>query len=114
MKSPDDKPSLWDVRACLLSSLDHAEDFARTYPLHAAAVTRFAQELRRLKSELMDEEGSGPSTLHDIVNGLTGARAMASILSEYHPDKSGALTRFKEGLIHTQEEFLVKVSTTRP
>ena len=39
-----------------------------------------------------------PSTLPDIVNGLTGARAMASIMAEHQPEKSGSLNRFVEGL----------------
>ena len=28
MKSADERPSLGDLRACLLSSVDHADDFA--------------------------------------------------------------------------------------
>jgi len=54
-------------------------------------------------------KGSVPSSLHDIVTGLTGARTMASILAEHHPEKSGPLTEFVEGLKHAQEEFIRKV-----
>jgi len=76
MKSDVEYPSLWDIRRCLLSSVDVAEDFSLNHPEHAEAVTRFSQEIRRLKKELMSlfEEGSFASSLHDIVNGLSGAR----------------------------------------
>jgi hypothetical protein len=111
MKSADDRPSLWDLRACLLSSVDFADDFAHNRPEYAADVTRFSQEIRRIKKELMSsfEKGSAPSSLPDIVNGLTGARAMASIMAEHHPEKSGLLTRFVEDLKNAQEEFIGKV-----
>jgi hypothetical protein len=111
MQSADDRPSLWDLRACLLSSVDFADDFAHSRPEYAAAVTRFSQEIWRIKKELMSsiKEGSAPSSLHDIVNGLTGARAMASIMAEYHPEKSGPLTQFVEGLKHAQAELIGKV-----
>lgn len=103
--------TLWDLRACLLSSVDFADDFAHNRPEYAADVTRFSQEIRRIKEEFMSsfEKDSAPSSLHDIVIGLTGARAMASIIAERHPEKSGPLTRFVEGLEHTQEEFIGKV-----
>ena len=104
MTSANDKPSLWEISACLLSSVDHAENFARYRPEHAATVTHFLQEIRRFKNELMDEEGSGPSTPPDIVNGLT-----ASIMAERQPEKSGSLNRFVEGLQHAQEEFIRKI-----
>ena len=55
------------------------------------------------------EEGSAPSSLHDIVNGLMVARMMASIMAEHHPEKSDTLTRFEEGLEHAHEEFIRKV-----
>jgi hypothetical protein len=107
----DDRPSIWDVRTCLLSSLDFAEDFAHIRPEHAAAVTNFSQEIRKIKRELMSsfDEGSAPSSLHDIVNGLTGARAMVSIMAERHPEERGLLTRFLDGLRHAQEEFIQQV-----
>ncbi|MEP6934857.1 MAG: hypothetical protein ABI988_13110 [Nitrospirota bacterium] len=110
MKSADEL-SVWDLRTHLLSSVDFAQDFAHNRPEHAAAVTSFSQEIRRIKKELMIsfEEGSAPSSLHDIVNGLTSARALASIMAEHHPEKSGPLTEFVEGLKHAQEEFIRKV-----
>lgn len=49
----DDRPSLWDLRACLLSSVDSAEDFAHDLPEPAASVTRFTQEIRKITKELM-------------------------------------------------------------
>ncbi len=111
MKLADDRPSLWDLRACLLSSVDFADDFAHNQPEYAADVTRFSQEIRRIKKQLMSslEQGSAPSSLPAIVNGLTGARAMASILAERYPEKSVPLTRFVEGLKDAQEEFIGKV-----
>jgi len=111
MKLADDRPSLGDIRAGLLSSVDFADDFAYNRPEYAADVTRFSQEIRRIKKELMSsfEESSAPSSLPDILVGLSGARAMASIMAERHPEKSGPLTRFVEGLKHAQEEFIGKV-----
>jgi hypothetical protein len=111
MKSGDDRPSLWDLRSCLLSSLDFAEDFARNRPEHAAAVASFSQDIRRIKSELMSsfEESSAESSLHDIVTGLSGARAMASIMAEHHPEKSQPLEGFARALAHTQKNFIRSV-----
>jgi hypothetical protein len=111
MKSAGDSPSFWNIRAYLLSSLDFAEDFASNCPDHAADVARFSQELRRLKKDLMTSfEGDLVlAPLHNIVNGLTGARGMASIMAERHPEKSGPLTQFVEGLKHAQAEFIGKV-----
>ena len=111
MKSTDDSPSFWDIRRCLLSSVDFAEDFSLNHPEHTDAVTRFSQEIRRLKNDLMStfEEGSAPSEPHDIVVGLSGARGMASIMAKRHPDKSGILIRFEEGLKHAREEFIRNV-----
>jgi hypothetical protein len=111
IKSADDRPSLGDLRACLLSSVDFAEDFARNRPEYTDAVTRFTQEVLRIKRELMTafQDDLHLAPLHDIVNGLTGARGMASIMAERHPEKSGPLTRFVEGLEHAQEEFIRKV-----
>ena len=110
MRSADEL-SVWDLHNHLLSSVDFAEDFARNRPEYAAAVTSFSQDIRRIKKELMSsfEEGSAPSSLHDIMNGLTCAKAMASIMAEHHPEKSGPLTRFVESLKHAQEEFIQKV-----
>ena len=45
----DDRPSIWDIRACLLSSLDFAENFAHNRPEFADAVTHFSQEVRKIK-----------------------------------------------------------------
>ena len=111
MKSADDRPSLWDLRTELLSSIDFAEDFAHNRPEYAAAVTSFSQEIRRIKKELMSSFGKGsvPSSLHDIVNGLTKASAVASIMAERHPEKSGPLTDFVKDLGHAQGEFIRKV-----
>jgi hypothetical protein len=110
MNLADNSPSFWNIRACLLSSLDFAEDFASNSPDHAANVARFSQELRRLKKDLMTSfEGDLVlAPLHDIVNGLMGARGMASIMAERHPEKSGPLRQFVEGLIHAQAEFIGK------
>jgi hypothetical protein len=110
MKSADDRPSLWDIRACLLSSLDFADEFAHDRPEYAAAVARFSQEIRRIKKELMTsfKDDLVLAPLHDIVNGLTGATGMASIMAERHPEKSGPLTRFVEALQHAQNEFIAK------
>ena len=111
MKSTDESPSFWDIRRCLLSSVDFAEDFSFHHPEHADAVTRFSQEIRRLKKQLMSSfaEGSFPSSLHDIVNGLSGAKALATILAERHPEKSSPLSGFVDGLKHAQDEFVRKV-----
>jgi hypothetical protein len=110
MESEKDRPTLWDIRSCLLSSLDFAEGYAHHQPKHASDVACFSQELRRLKNELMSlfEKDSVPAP-HDIVVGLTGARAIAAIMAECHPEKSGPLTQFVEGLKHAQAEFIGKV-----
>lgn len=42
MELPDDRKLLWQVRSCLLSSLDFAEAFGHNKPQHAAAVSRFS------------------------------------------------------------------------
>jgi len=55
------------------------------------------------------EEGSAPSTLYDMAHGLTGARAMASLMAERHPERSDLLNRFVEGLDDAQKEFIRKV-----
>ena len=111
MKSAADGPSLWDLRRCLLSSSDFAEDFGHNRPEHAAAITRFLEAIQRIKKELMSsfEEGLAPSSLHDIVNGLTGARAMASVMAKRHPEKSGPLRKFEEDLKHAQKELIESV-----
>jgi hypothetical protein len=82
-------------------------------PEHAAAARRFTQEVRSLKKELMIsfEDTSAPSSLHDIVNGLTAAKAMASIIAERQRDKSSHLTRFVEGLQDAQKRL---IQTVRP
>jgi len=111
MKSEVDYPSFWDIRRCLLSSVDFAEDFALSHPEHADAVARFLQEIRRIKKELTSsfEEGSAPSELHDIVVGLSGARGMASIMAKRHPEKRRLLTQVEEGLKNAREDFIRKV-----
>lgn len=111
MKPDDDSPSIWDIRRCLLSSLDFAEDFGLSHPQHADAVTHLSQEIRRIKEELISafEDSLNLSPIHDIVNGLVGARAMAVIMAERNPEKSEALGRFKDSLIRAQKEFIRKV-----
>jgi hypothetical protein len=111
MNSADDSPSFWNIRTCLLSSLDFAEDFASNCPDHAADVARFSQELRRLKKSLMTSfEGDlVAAPLQDILTGLMGAKGMASIMAERHPEKSGPLTQFVGGLEDAQAEFIRKV-----
>ena len=110
MESETDRPTLWDIRNGLLSSLDFAEGYAHHQPKHASDVACFSQELRRLKNELMSafEKDSVP-TPHDILVGLIVARAGAIIMAERHPEKSGPLTQFVEGLKHAQAEFMGKV-----
>lgn len=111
MQTADDRPSIWDLRRCLLSSIDFAEDFASNQPEHAVAVASFVQDIRRIKKELMTsfKEGSAPSSLHDIINGLTGARAMASIMAEHHPEKSGFLSKLEEDVNLAQKGLLRSV-----
>ena len=111
MESETDRPTVWDIRSNILSSLDFAERYAHHKPEHASDVARFSQELRRLKNELMRslEKDSVQAPLHDIVTGLTVARSMAEIMAERHPKKRGPLTQFVEGLKHTQAEFIGKV-----
>ena len=108
MNSTDDRPSLWEIRSCLLSSVDFAEDFAHNRPECAVAVTSFLQDIRRIKKELMSsfEEGSASSSLPDIVNGLMGARTMASIMAERHPERSGPLSKFVEDLNLAQKQLI--------
>src|SRR5262249_46325999 len=69
-----DRPSVWDLSACLLSSVDSAEDFAHPLPESAASVTRFTQEIRRIIKELMSsfyERLAPPSPYANIMNGLS-------------------------------------------
>lgn len=111
MNSESHRLSVWDIRACLLSSVDFAEDLAHDRPEFADVVTRFSQEVRRIKKELMiafkDDFVSAP--LHDIENELLGARVIASNLAKCSPEKSSPFNRFEEGLKHAQEEFIRKV-----
>ena len=111
MKTADDRPSIWNLRTCLLSSVDFAEEFASNQPEHTLAVTSFVQDIRRIQKELMTsfKEGAPPSSLHDIINGLTGARAMASIMAERYPENSGLLIRFEEDLKHALEKLIRSV-----
>lgn len=111
MEMKDDSLSFWDIRRNLLSAIDFAEEFAARHPEHADAVERFASEVRRIKNELMSSfEGDFmPAPLHDIVNSLTGARALASVLARRQTEKSGALSRFKERLKRAQVELIRKV-----
>ncbi len=111
MESETDRPTVWDIRSYILSSLDFAERYAHHKPEHGSDVARFSHELRRLKEELMSsfEKDSAQAPLHDIVTGLTGARAMAEIMAERHPEKCGPLMQFVEGLKQTQAEFIGKV-----
>lgn len=79
----DDKPSIWDIRNCLLSSLDFAESFARDQPELIAAVAIFSQEICEDQKEFMNSfnGSSASSSLPDIVNGLRARGAMASIMA---------------------------------
>jgi|GEM_PF-491466 hypothetical protein len=103
--------SVWNIRGCLLSSLDFAEDLSHNQPEHAAAVSSFTQDVRRIKKELMRsfEKGAAPSSLHDIMTALTGAKTLASIMAEHDPEKNELLTGFVESLKYAQEEFIQKV-----
>jgi hypothetical protein len=111
MKSEIDRPSFWDIRRCLLSPIDFAENLALSQPKHADAVSRFSQELLRLKKELtlLFEKEIVPTPLHDIVNGLIGARGMAEMMSERHPELRAPLERFVRGLIEAQKKFIREV-----
>jgi hypothetical protein len=113
---PDiNRPTIWDLRACLLSSLGFAEDLARNQPEHATALALFSDELRRIRRELMNQDPSTPSSsLHDIVNGLTGARGIASIMAQRFPDKSPALTKLEEELARAGNELIQKVCPSHP
>jgi hypothetical protein len=109
------RPTVWEVRRFLLSTLDLLQSYAHHRPEHASAVAHFSQELRKLKDELMSsfEEGSAQTTLPDILNQLTAVRGVASLMAERHPEKSGPLTQFVEGLEHPQAEFIGKVRPQR-
>jgi|SRR5262245_7693291 len=102
------RPTVWEVRRFLLSTLDLLEGYAHHRPEHASAVARFSQELRRLKDELMNsfEAGSAQTTLPDILNQLTAVRGTASLMAERHPEKSG-FPQFVEGLQHAEAEFFI-------
>jgi hypothetical protein len=105
----DESPSVWDLRAGLLSTVDFAEDYAHDLPKSAATVTHFTQEIRRITKELTSSLYGrlGPlSPFYKIVDGLSSVRKLASIMAERDPANSEALTRFVESLIHAQEEFL--------
>ena len=112
MRPPFD-PLLWELRSCILSSLDFARDFAHNRREYAAAVTCFSDEIRKINSELIssfkEDEDSAPSSLDDIVSQLEGARSAALVIAKRHPEKSGHLTRFVEGLHHAQKELIGKV-----
>ena len=107
MESEADRPTVWQVRSFLLSTLDLLEGYAHHRPEHASAVARFSQELRRLKDELMSsfEAGSARTTLPDIVKQLTAVSGLASAMAERHPEKRGSLTQFVEGLGRAHKEF---------
>ena len=58
----------------------------------------------------MDEEGSGPSTLPDIVNGLTGAESDGLDYGRTSTRKEWlSQSVCGEGLQHAQEEFIRKI-----
>jgi hypothetical protein len=107
----EEKPSLGDIRNCLLSSLDFAEGYARVHPEYAHAVKHLSAEIKRIRSELgSPHELCAPSSsLHDIMNMLVAARVMASVMAERHSDNREALDRFVKDLKQTQEEFVRKV-----
>jgi hypothetical protein len=117
MRPDINQPTIWDLRACLLSSLGFAEDFASNQPEHATAVAHFSDELRRIRRELMNlfQDPSTPSSsLHDIVNGLTGAKGIASIMAQRFPDKSPVLTKLEEDLARAGNELIQKVRPSDP
>jgi hypothetical protein len=113
MQSTNDRPSVWDIRACLLSCVDWAQDFAEDHPEFADAIEHFSQEVWRIKKQLMASlrDDSIPASLHDIVNGVMGARAGALVMAERHPEKSGALNLFEEDLTQALKNL---VRTIRP
>jgi hypothetical protein len=72
----DERPSVWDLRACLLSSVDSAEEFAHDLPKSATTVTRFRQEIRRIIKDLMSSYYGrlGPlSPISKIMDGLSSS-----------------------------------------
>ena len=111
MEPEVEKPSFDDIRHALLSSIDHAEDFAFRYPDHADAVTRLLQEIRRIKKELMSsfEDSLRPSGLPSIVSELVYARVSATLMAERHPERSSPLSRFTDDLNLALQEFYRKV-----
>ena len=106
MKSADDVPSVRDLRACLLSLVDVAEELAHNRPEYAAAVTSFSQEIRRIKKELVSSFELG-SVRHEleILNELIPARVIVQLMEECHPEKRGLLTKLQEDLGHAWEEI---------
>lgn len=48
-------------------------------------------------------------TLHDIVNGLTSARAQAQIMADRYPAYQDALLRFNKEVQRVQKELILKI-----
>ena len=44
MTSATDRPTLWEIRSCLLSSLDFADGYAHHRPEHAGDAARFLRK----------------------------------------------------------------------
>lgn len=111
MTSAEERPSIWDIRGHLLSSVDLAEDFARAEPQHAEAVAILSHQIRRIKIELMTffDETPIPAPLHVIMHGFTAAREMVLILSDRYREKSHSLTQLSDDLKRAQVEFIRKV-----
>ena len=106
MKSADHVPSVQNLRACLLSLVDVAEELALNRPGYAAAATSFSQEIRRIKKELVSSFEMD-SVRHElaILNELTRAQVMAQLMEESHPEKRGFLTKLQEDLGHAWGEL---------
>ena len=104
----EDSPSVWDLRAGLLSSVAYAEDLAHDLPRCAATVTRFKQDIRGILKELMSSQYGRldpPSPFFKTMEGLSSVRALTSFVAERDPENREAFTRFAESLIHVEEEF---------
>lgn len=106
-----ERSSILQLRGCLLSALDFAEELADDKPEYANAVTHFAHEVRQIKKDFMSSIGEDPlpSAPHDVLAGITGALTVVSILLERHPEKGDHLKKFIKRLEHVREEFIQRV-----
>src|SRR5215475_1312669 len=78
---------LSNIRGCLLASIDVAKDFGHGHPEYAAAVTRFSEEIGRIKEELLSsfQKGSVSSSVDDIVEQLRIAKWAVPLIAEHRP-----------------------------